>query len=1264
MNAPEASRSESNSSDPDSDARTAQWGRLLTLYRRFPSNPWSPEQQKQLGRLFHQLQSFEFSDLLQQAFSASELEHFREIAEQHLHAYQNINRERVRSLWTLATPELQEVVREALTLFHYNPSEVPPQIVERTIGYDEDGQPIMDSSEFEIFPEGAPYGLEAREAFLGACLDDEETSLQKFFTTSYPELSSSAEEPTELRIRAMTTIGSLGGIGHKPDSDIDAQVIVDTDPVFPEAWNDLDFLLTLLDSVFAGVHKRIFEESLDDERREKMHSAAMQELLRRCGEGMSEEEKLVLDKVLPSTFQQIQEALLWKLLPSLKRERLHQIVLEELKVHLQRYPDFSKMLEPLRTVFPPLAEKLSAEWLARSLPVSAVVRRGSSLRVLLLRFYQTAILGQTTVKSVLKDWQSSREEADPPTSAEQAEFLWKRLVHSAILPRICKEFREYLLTHLGLRDRDKLSEALEQLHTLLPQETGDASDEGPTPEERLVKHVRAEWADLIEFRRRSLAQALEAQWEYPLHLKTNQVEAYLTKKYPEVETHFFRNILRRMRAGEHTPFLVSPEGSLAYSSLLNDFLLNPGTLLSGMPPMPFELPREFRNLLVAGVFSASDWEVSHPFRAGDQLPLKCLPDWGDVLLSREMFLEHVVPIFLRESEKVSHRNLPKALLNCWWIEMLCLEHRPRLTSLTRLLLHPKLRHGISEENEHPDAQRLREIEADFPQLLQDPWWIKFSEMLLRFAESDFRDELVFCFAGHMRLSDVVDEEGRPLFMAPEQPWRMHAMLKFYQLFFSEEARLELVHFSQGRDETANRIESRLKQLFLESMRRVEGYLCLISQQQALSEVRDYLQLCSPETLDTQELEAFLEPLMVQVHHRVSLEEQGILRKLKLQENLTPLERLQAQNLLDDHERLSQAIRHIQDRFGESLLSSRQLQQVILRSRVPIGGDQMENFIFKHHFERNFRRKPYQIALPIAKSLSLPRRGILLRYDPESQRWHFFSRLPRREAGNEHLSMMFTENLAQGVARCVLSGYVGFGKRNHTAFQKDLTSATDPVAQNPFAADDLEELARELNECFGPMRLLPRELLSGQHYVRDLFVACNVNRYGVLTLVVRDNLEESFAIDYPLPDLKQLRPEMPEFFAALNTKKAREGFRKALRSLQIKLDEEQLKTFRIWVNPRSFMLSINPRYRSVYLSGIASRLWTRSGPLAPWAESPKVLRMDGLESWGRESIDAYQQERAELRRKQMERLAQVRKASQDYLLKVERELKERERQLMA
>lgn len=129
---------------------------------------------------------------------------------------------------------------------------------------------------------------------------------------------------------------------------------------------------------------------------------------------------------------------------------------------------------------------------------------------------------------------------------------------------------------------------------------------------------------MIETFSNGQAKDLEAEIEYPLHLKIQQAEAYLTKKYPTTKIHFFTNILRKQRAGQHTPFLVSPEGSKAYALMLNDFLLNPAAMICGITPMPFDLPKNFKILSSIGVFPEAEWTLKQNLAAEYRKKIKLL----------------------------------------------------------------------------------------------------------------------------------------------------------------------------------------------------------------------------------------------------------------------------------------------------------------------------------------------------------------------------------------------------------------------------------------------------------------------------------------------------------------------------------------------------------------------------------------------------------------------------------------------------------------
>ena len=1136
--------------------------RFFQAYQSYPEQPWTPEVTERLRQLHDSLGTREIAEALLGQYEAEVLLDLRQKAQSEHEALERIYAARMQSFAELADADLKSTVHESLLLFHANPTDLPPFEVEQTVGYDEEGKPIIDSSTFDVFPKNAYAGVDGLERFLPPAFKEGADGFRSFVRKHYPLLAGSLDSTEASHIRALTTIGSLGGIGHKPDSDMDAQVIVETTPPVERPWTDLDFfhaLLTYLHRLLLTSMENALGQKFE-QLREKVKSL----LREKFHEGLTDEELRIIEAILPSTLRKLLDDQLWKLF--LKRpEQDHRKLVERNVAHLlQQHPGFARFWPALGVFFPFLT---------------------------------------------------------PPAQAPP------------------------LKPGVLLRD----------------------------------------FVGLIRNCQREQALGIEAKTEYPMLMKVRVVEQYLTKKYPNTEVHYFLNLLRNMREGRHTPFLVSPEGSLAYSLLLNDFLLNPAMMLAGDPPMPFCISRELRPLLTVGVFPDDQWHVTQPDPQGrpQKVLMRTMADWGSLDVPRPLFIEHVIPVFLRESEKVSHRNLPKALLNCWWVELLCDEpYNQPLTSLTALVLNPAEREFVQNPNpEHPHLEDIGLLEEAFPQLLLDPWWIKFSELLMRFPHRKVGREIVFCFAQHLRLSDIINfsMQADPLRLDPHAVWRERAMVLFYERFFPNLAeRLEMMHFAQGRDDTANLVEERLKKQFLSSMLRVERQLCVLGKQRAARQVRDYLLKKGVSFEDEEGAIEELELLVAPASQRIAIEDHEVLVKLKRKEPLNALERLQAKAIYQDHMHLKESVEEIQTRYAGKDLDFVSLERCIHRGRVKVGGDTNENVIFKHHFERNFKRKPNQIPLPISKSLCIPRSLILISFNPKSSKWKFLSVLSRREAwasgrtDGSNAMIMFEEPLVQGVARCIFSGYVGLQAPRITAWQKEAAKSSTKVSGNPFTQDDMQLLAQEIHDFFPPHQLRPRELLEHLHYVEDVMMVCNVNQFLSASLIVRDNLGDVFVTDFDLESIPIdffERPNSDEdhkiqvFFLRLQTVAARERFRQTLEMLGAPLHPDHPPRFRIWVNPKNFAMSMSPKYRGVYLNGIAQRLWPSEGEHAPWNQDVVPEAIESFDAVGHEAIDAYHEEREVIRKKRAAHTARARMLARKYMDNLEREKAERERRLM-
>jgi hypothetical protein len=505
------------------------------------------------------------------------------------------------------------------------------------------------------------------------------------------------------------------------------------------------------------------------------------------------------------------------------------------------------------------------------------------------------------------------------------------------------------------------------------------------------------------------------------------------------------------------------------------------------------------------------------------------------------------------------------------------------------------------------------------------------------------------------------------------------MVLFYEHFFPNLVeRLELMHFAQGRDDTANLVEERLKKQFLDSMLRVERQLCVLGKQRAARQVRDYLLKCGVRLGEDKDTVEELELLVAPANERIAIEDHEVLIKLKRKEPLNALERLQAKAIYQDHMHLKESVEEIQVRYAGKDLDFVALERCIHRGRVKVGGDTNENVIFKHHFERNFKRKPNQIPLPISKSLCIPRSLILISFNPKSGKWKFLSVLSRREAwasgrtDGSNAMIMFEEGLVQGVARCVFSGYVGYKAPRITAWQKEAAKSSTKVSGNPFTQDDVQVLAQEIHDFFPPHQLRPQELLEHLHYVEDVMMVCNVNEFLSVSLIVRDNLGDVFVTDFDLESIPIDFFEKPNsdedhkvqvFFLRLQTAGARERFRHTLEMLGAPLHPDHPPHFRIWVNPKNFEMTMSSKYRGIYLNGIAQRLWPAEGEHVPWQKDALPETIASFDSIGHQAIDAFHEEREVMRKKRDVHAAKARALARKYMDKIEREKAERERRLM-
>jgi hypothetical protein len=191
-------------------------------------------------------------------------------------------------------------------------------------------------------------------------------------------------------------------------------------------------------------------------------------------------------------------------------------------------------------------------------------------------------------------------------------------------------------------------------------------------------------------------------------------------------------------------------------------------------------------------------------------------------------------------------------------------------------------------------------------------------------------------------------------------------------------------------------------------------------------------------------------------------------------------------------------------------------------------------------------------------------------------------------------------LVEGLARCTFSGYVGFGGKHLSTFEKPAAQVHSDIAMNPVSGGTLFTLATEIKKFFDSFNVSSRELMADIHYIRDIFMICHVNKLNTLSLIVRDNLGEQFVINFDIHKIaiKKVPPTLriggdtalAEFFMRLNSQQCRLLFMRHLSAIKIPLRTSILPRLHIWVNGANYKLPITAKFQQNYLNGIANTLW--------------------------------------------------------------------------
>ncbi len=1256
----------SNYINSDTDFHLDQQLKMLCSFNEHvPCNPQGEYAENNFKTILQSLKTTNINEYLKDSFNDDDLEKWGKYAQREFDEMGRINRLRLKNMVELADKEMIQAIFEIMLILDINPlNSSPLRVKEQSGKFDKEGKPVMDTQTFEVFKKGAIHGIEGLERFLPSPSIKGEDGMDAYLENEFcgTDLVRYFKQNSKKRIKAIISTGSLGGIGHKPDSDLDICIIIDTNPKFEFSWNDGDFLVALVGNVIETFYDYYFKYALNTREKIKFNKAATNAIKKKYGKGLSYEEKCTVQHLFESSnrieLNKLIQAHLYKRTSTEQKEFFEKSVIETLR----KFPDFEDLSSPLMDFFPFLkkhGEEFHVKYFQKS------INKFSKQQLLkwLVEYYQTVFLDHKDMRQVLKRYAKTNKMAlDTLSEEKKHDCFLKNLTNNTKLSLLLNEFIEHLASQTGIKSFKIISESIHILkHHFRDKEIFF--------EEKLEKRILSEHrtnfnsrtVEMIETFSNTQARHKEAKIEYQLHQKTGQIKDYLAKKFPSTKINFSINILRRQSAGKHSSFLVSPKGSKAYGLMQNDFILNPAVMICGITPMPFGLPKNFKILSQIGALPSGEWTLKQNLTAEYKIKTPAeinvtegfqnkrfvsektiffedetesyilgeLPNWGEINITREMYLERAIPIILRESQKINEGKLPEALLTCWWLEMIiCTDAEDIIpTSISRLLYNPDDRNFFREKRKGQLINSIIKMEKDYPALQLDPWWLKFTEMLTRFEnygeknnlETDFelstlsviQKNIIFCFAQYIGIYNIIDfeKEGYTIEFEENTSWQDRALADFFKIFYSiPEEQKEIIHFSEGHGEICINKEKVLKQLFIESMSRVEAKLCNIGNDRALKLITKQIKHLSKNIYEETETKKLLSPLLQTVNQRVSIVDSELRQKLKKKLPLNNVEQFQANFVYEELQKLKSVQKKIVDYFAGLGLKIQQswVRKIILNSKVRISGDPLENAAFKYYFEQNLESKPFQLQSPFSKSIFKTSSKIKVEFNRKTGKWKFGTIISGNQefdgTKKEKVIPMLEADLTEGIARVALSGFIRFDGKHVTKFEKPVSQAKNDVAKNSILGVELFSLAADINTFFAKFDISSHEMLENIHYIRDVMMICNVNKQDTITLIVRDNFAYFYVKNFQIgniaikniPQKSNFKEEdaLTKFFMQLNSRDCRLLFMRQLSNLKIPLITSNQPHLGTWISGSNFYLPDSIKHKQIYLNGIAKKLWPK------------------------------------------------------------------------
>ena len=263
---------------------------LCSFNEHVPCNPQGEYAENNFKTILQSLKTTKISESLKDLFNDDDLEKWEKYAQREFDEMGRINRLRLKNMIELSDKEMLQAIFEITLMFDVNPLNFGPiKVREQSGKFDKEGSPLIGKQTFDVFQEGAIHGIDGLERFFPSPSIKGEEGMDAYLENEFSgtDLVRYFKQNSKKPIKAIISTGSLGGIGHKPDSGLDICMIIDTNPKFEFSWNDGDFLVALVGNVIETFYDYYFKYALNTREQKKFKKAATNAIKKQYGKGLS-----------------------------------------------------------------------------------------------------------------------------------------------------------------------------------------------------------------------------------------------------------------------------------------------------------------------------------------------------------------------------------------------------------------------------------------------------------------------------------------------------------------------------------------------------------------------------------------------------------------------------------------------------------------------------------------------------------------------------------------------------------------------------------------------------------------------------------------------------------------------------------------------------------------------------------------------------------------------------------------------------------------